>query len=68
MESFSTSSNLQNFGKTMKAIQELEQYQILGYVPVKFKDEKFLTNQEKNYKKVFVGNQKYFLQPPRRYE
>jgi|TARA_E500000318_G_C3500549_1_gene188182 hypothetical protein len=64
MNNFSVSFNLKNFNKTIVEIQELEQYQVLGYVPVKYENEKFLTNQEKNYKKIFVGNQKYFLQPP----
>ena len=65
MDSFSASSSLKNFVKAMASLQELEQYQISGYIPTKYKDEKFLTSEEKTYKKISIGDQKYFLQPPK---
>ena len=64
MDSFSISSSLKNFVKAMASLQELEQYQILGYIPIKYQNEKFLTSEEKTYKKISIGDQKYFLQPP----
>mgnify|MGYP003145867119 CR=1 FL=1 len=65
MDSYSAIASLKNFGGAMASIQQLEHYQLLGYVPVKYKDEKFLTSEEKTYKKILVGHQKYFLQPPK---
>ena len=63
-ENFAFSTIAKDLGKTYESLEDLQFYQEKGYVPYKFLDESFLTKEEKSFKQIVVGGQRYFLQPP----